>query len=374
MVYVITNTGKPLMPTTEYRARKLLKKGRAKIYKYRPFTITIIDREDGDTQPIEYKSDVGYLHVGISVASDKHEYASIQVDLLPDETEKHNDQRKYRRTRRNRKRYRKPRFNNHKRQDGWLAPSIRHKIETQLDLFRRILAACPITDAYLEMGKFDTQLLKALAEGKEAPQGKDYQQGERYGIETLRQAVFERDHHTCVFCGRSSMKDSAKLHVHHIGYWKQDRSNRLNNLATACEKCHTTANHKPGGLLHGKEPKVGSMADATYMTIIRWQLLERFKQAAPAVNVHITYGAKTKLSRQALGLEKSHANDAYSIGERHPKHRTPTILLKKIRRNDRILQKLYDAIYIDSRDGTKKTGQQPQQRQRKPASLQAEKG
>ena len=149
-----------------------------------------------------------------------------------------------------------------------------------------------------------------------------------------------------------------KLHVHHIGYWKQDRSNRLNNLATACEKCHTPANHKPGGLLHGKDPKVKNMADATYMTMIRWQLLERFKQAAPAVNVHITYGAKTKLSKQALGLEKSHANDAYSIGERHPKHRTPTILLKKVRRNDRILQKFYDAVYIDSRDGTKKTGQQ----------------
>lgn len=358
MVYVVTNTGKPLMPTTEYRARKLFKKGRAKIYKYRPFTIMIIDRENGDTQPIEYKSDVGYQHVGISVASDKHEYTSIQVDLLPDETEKHNDQRKYRRTRRNRKRYRKPRFDNRKKQDGWLAPSIRHKVDTQLDFFRRILAVCPITDAYLEMGKFDTQLLKALAEGKEAPQGKDYQQGERYGIETLRQAVFERDHHTCVFCGRSSMKDNAKLHVHHIGYWKQDRSDRLNNLATACEKCHTPANHKPGGLLYGKEPKVGGMADATYMTMIRWQLLERFKQAAPAVSVHITYGAKTKLSRQALGLAKSHANDAYSIGERHPKHRTPTILLKKIRRNDRILQKFYDAVYIDSRDGTRKTGQQ----------------
>ena len=29
MVCVVTNTGKPLMPTTEYRARKLLKSGKA---------------------------------------------------------------------------------------------------------------------------------------------------------------------------------------------------------------------------------------------------------------------------------------------------------------------------------------------------------
>lgn len=358
MVYVVTNTGKPLMPTTEPRARKLLKKGRAKIYKYRPFTIMILDREDGETQPVEYKSDVGYQHVGISVASEKHEYQSVQIDLLPDEPERHNDRRMYRQTRRNRKRYRKPRFNNRKKEEGWLAPSIQHKVDIQVTYYQKIAEVCPITTATFEMGKFDTQLLKALEEGKPLPQGKDYQKGERYGIETLRQAVFERDHHTCIFCGRSAFKDGAKLHMHHIGFWKQDRSDRLNNLATACEKCHTPANHKPGGLLYGKEPKVKSMANATYMTIIRWQMLDLLKKAAPHIQVKVVYGAQTKIQRQQLGLEKSHANDAYSIGSMHPKHRAPTILLRKERRNDRILQKFYDAIYIDSRDGKKKTGQQ----------------
>lgn len=64
MVAVVTNTGKPLMPTSPYRARKLLKKGKAKIFRYRPFTIMIVDRSDGEVQDIEYKSDTGYLHVG----------------------------------------------------------------------------------------------------------------------------------------------------------------------------------------------------------------------------------------------------------------------------------------------------------------------
>ncbi len=32
MVAVISSTGQRLMPTTEYRARKLLKSGRAEIY------------------------------------------------------------------------------------------------------------------------------------------------------------------------------------------------------------------------------------------------------------------------------------------------------------------------------------------------------
>ena len=84
-VAVIGNTGKPLMPTSPYRARRLLKSGRAKIYGYRPFTIMILDREDGAVQEIEYKSDTGYLHVGISVCSKKHEFLREQRDLLPDE-------------------------------------------------------------------------------------------------------------------------------------------------------------------------------------------------------------------------------------------------------------------------------------------------
>ena len=56
MVAVISSSGIPLMPTNEYRARRLLKSGRAEIRKYRPFTIRLLDREDGATQKIEYLS------------------------------------------------------------------------------------------------------------------------------------------------------------------------------------------------------------------------------------------------------------------------------------------------------------------------------
>ena len=47
-VAVISSTGKPLDPTHPARARKLLKNGRAKIYKHTPiFIIQLLDREDG---------------------------------------------------------------------------------------------------------------------------------------------------------------------------------------------------------------------------------------------------------------------------------------------------------------------------------------
>lgn len=159
------------MPTSAYRARKLLKKGRAVIFKYRPyFTIQLVDRADGEVQEVEYKSDTGSVHVGISVCTEKKELLSEQRDLLENEPEHHNDRKKNRRTRRNRKRYRKPRFDNRKKkpQEGhekWLPPTLLHKMEVQVRLFREFCRVVPVTSACFEMGKFDTQALKAVSKG-----------------------------------------------------------------------------------------------------------------------------------------------------------------------------------------------------------------
>ena len=64
------------------------------------------------------------------------------------------------------------------------------------------------------------------------------------------------------------------------------------------------------------------------------------------------------MSRKNLQIKKSHTNDAYAMGEFHPKHRCKEILYQKIRRNNRILSRFYDAKYIDRRDGSTKTGKQ----------------
>ena len=232
MVAVISKTGIPLMPTSNYRARKLLRKNKAVIHSHRPFTIRLTEREAGAVQPVEVCMDTGYLHIGISVKSEKHEFLSCQVDLLPDEREHHDACRSYRRTRRKRLRYRKPRFDNRRREEKWIAPSLRHKAEVHLDWLERICRVMPVTDITLEMGNFDTQLLKAMEEGKPAPKGTDYQHGERYGIATLREAVFSRDRYTCQCCGRG-IKDHAVLHVHHIRYRSMRGTDRLSNLAAS---------------------------------------------------------------------------------------------------------------------------------------------
>ena len=356
-VAVMSKTGMRLMPTSEYRARKLLKSKKATVYGYHPFTIQLTEREAGDVQPVEFCMDTGYLHIGMSVKSEKHEYLGMQVDTLTDEKQKHDSCRMYRRQRRSRKRYRQSRFNNRKRNDGWIAPSLEHKKDIHIQIISRISNVMPVTNITLEMGNFDTQVLKALEEGNPLPQGIDYQHGERYGIATLREAVFARDKYTCQCCGRT-IADGAILHVHHIIYRSRGGTNRMSNLATVCDRCHTPANHKPRGKLYNWKPKIASFKGATYMTTIRWKLYNEVKSKFPDVNIHITYGAETKERRRVFDITKSHVNDAFVMGQFHPKHRSKPVCYKKKRRNNRCLEKFYDAKYIDARDGKKKSGQE----------------
>lgn len=354
--FVIALDGTKLMPTTNVKkVRKLLKTNRAIIYCYNPFTIQLQYDSEKQTQPIEFTEDTGYQNVGVSLKSEKHEYVSETRILLKDEVEHHNDCRKYRRSRRNRKRYRASRFNNRiaSKKKGLLAPSLRNKKDQHVKLFELYNKVCPITSVTLEIGQFDTQVLKAVENGGPIPKGIDYQYGEQYGYTTLREAVFARDKYTCAVCGKS-MKENAILKVHHIGYWMGDRTNRLSNLLTVCTHCHTSKNHKQNGKLYGLKPITKSFKNAAFMNSVKFQIYEEFKKLHSKVS--ITFGSITKKVRNDRNIEKSHANDAYCIGQYYPKHRCKSVTYQKKRRNNRILEKFYDAKYIDIRDGKKKSG------------------
>ena len=363
MVTVLSSTKQKLMPTTSYRARRLLKKGKATIYKYRPFTIILTGRTSGDVQEIEYKCDTGYKHIGVSICSQKQELVSNEFELLDGEPERHKDCASYRKTRRNRLRYRKPRFNNRKKKykknlvDGkYLAPSIRNKLEQHIKIFESFYEVMPITSAVFEMGQFDIQLLEALESGSKPPEGTDYQHGERYLTASLREAVFQRDNYTCQICGKG-LKDKVILKTHHIGFYKNDHSNKVKNLLTVCSKCHTPSNHKESGKLWGL-PYAKNYKDAAFMNTVKWHLYNLLKTNYKDVKFNITFGALTKVKRHELGISKSHANDAFAMGLLHPKKRCRTRYFKKCRRNNRILSKFYDAKFIDSRDKSIKFGKE----------------
>ncbi len=353
-VFVIANDGTKLMPTDIRHARRLMKRKEAVIYKHEPFTIRLTRESGHNVQEIEFKMDTGDKHIGVSVCSEKHEFVSAQFDPLKDETERHNDQRKYRRTRRNRRRYRKPRFDNRNKPEGWLAPSIQHKADLHVQLFRRYCEVCPITKATIEVGSFDTHAMQEYEQYGTVISGTDYQKGPRYGYESQKEALLYRQGYKCPLCGKPFIGNDVR--IHHRGYWMGDRSNRLNNLMAIHANEHTPANHQPCGKLFGIKPLTSSYSATAFMNTVRWHIISTLKDRYPEVDIRHTYGAETKMHRHDLKIRKSHANDAYAMGDFHPVHRSETKHCQKRRRNNRILSKFYDAKYVDIRDGKVKKG------------------
>jgi len=142
-IFVISRDGSPLMPTTCYgKVRHMLKDGRAVVKSNNPFTIQLTYETTSYVQPVELCVDTGYVHIGVSAKSSQEEHVAVQYDLLTNEKEMHDAQRKIRRSRRNRKRYRAPRFDNRRasKKKGWLAPSLKNKSDMHLQFIDKY---CP---------------------------------------------------------------------------------------------------------------------------------------------------------------------------------------------------------------------------------------
>ena len=80
-VYVLGKHKTPLMPCTERRARLLLERGRARIHRMFPFTIRLIDRENGSIQPLILKLDPGSKQTGIAIIRENESTAHV-VSLI----------------------------------------------------------------------------------------------------------------------------------------------------------------------------------------------------------------------------------------------------------------------------------------------------
>ena len=185
MVYILSLTGKPLMPTKRHgKVRRLLRDGLAKVVKRCPFTIQLLFETGEEVQPVVLGVDAGSRHIGISATTEGKVLYEADVELRNDIVELLSTRREARRARRNRKtRYRKPRFLNrvHSKNKGWLAPSIEQKISSHLTVIRKVTELLPVSEIVIETASFDTLLLEAQEEGKVLPKGTDYQQGEQFG-------------------------------------------------------------------------------------------------------------------------------------------------------------------------------------------------
>lgn len=68
VVYVLSTSGKPLMPTTRCgHVRILLKEGKARVVERMPFTIQLTYQSEEETQPLYLGIDPGRTNVGVAV-------------------------------------------------------------------------------------------------------------------------------------------------------------------------------------------------------------------------------------------------------------------------------------------------------------------
>ena len=319
-VFVVDTMYKPLDPVHPGYARLLLSSGKAAVYRRYPFTIILKKRvEEPITQPLRLKLDPGSKTTGIAIINDTSGEVVFAAELIHrgqairDALERRRTLRRSRRQRHTR--YRKPRFDNRRRKQGWLAPSLESRIANTLTWVQRLRKYCPIAAISQELVKFDMQAMQHAE-----IRGIEYQQGNLQGYE-LREYLLEKWRRICAYCG----KKDVPLQIEHIQCRKYGGSERVSNLTLACEPCNTEKGtqdikvflkNKPDALKHILATSRAPLKDAAAVNATRWALYERPK--ATSLPVEAGTGGMTKFHRMTQGLGKAHWIDAACVGKSTP--------------------------------------------------------
>jgi len=220
--------------------------------------------------------------------------------------------RAIRRGRRNRNtRYRQERFLNRTRPKGWLAPSIKSRVDNIQTWFVRFLKLAPIESISMELVRFDMQIMQDAEIS-----GVEYQQGELQGYE-VREYLLEKFGRKCAYCGATDVA----LEIEHITAKSRGGSNRVSNLCTACHKCNQEkGNQAVQEFLKGK-PEVlkrvlaqakAPLKDAAAVNSTRWATWNMFN--ATGLPVEVGTGGRTKFNRVSQDYPKAHWIDAACVG------------------------------------------------------------
>ncbi|MGW2191863.1 RNA-guided endonuclease IscB, partial [Streptosporangium sp. NPDC001682] len=240
-MFVLDHHGHPLDPCHPARARRLPAAGRAVVHRHTPFVIRLKDRDAATStvEGVQVGIDPGSKHTGLAVFTDdggsrSGKYA-IQLDhrgrAIRDRLSARAALRRGRRSRN--LRHRAPRFLNRTKPKGWLAPSLRHRVDTTLSWVARLTRWAPVRAVHVERVAFDTH---ALSAGKPL-QGVEYQQGTLAGYE-VREYLLATWGRACAYCGASGVP----LNLDHIHPRSRGGSDRISNLTLACIRCNQTKN------------------------------------------------------------------------------------------------------------------------------------
>ena len=316
-VSVLDKNKNPLAPCSPRRCRILLSTGKAFVLKRFPFTIIL--KREVDTPvllDLRLKIDPGSKTTGIAIVNQSNGEVIFAAELSHHGhliKESLDSRRSLRRGRRNRKtRYRKARFLNRTRPEGWLAPSSESRISNIITWTNRLSRAYSITCVAVELVKFDMQLMN-----NPEISGIEYQQGELQGYE-VREYLLEKFRRSCCYCG----KKDVPLQIEHINPKSRGGTNKISNLCLSCKKCNLekgTKTAKEFGFPLVQAQANKPLKDAAAVNTIRLALLTNLK--FNGYKVETGSGGLTKFNRTRQGLGKSHWIDAACVGRS-----TPTVL------------------------------------------------
>ena len=314
MVFVIDANKKPLDMCHPAKARKLLRDGRAAVYRKEPFTIILKKEVGSDTEPsYRLKIDYGSRHTGLAVLKNEKVCWLGQIDHRTNIKDLLDKRRGYRRRRRNANlRYRKARFLHRTRPEGWLPPSLMSRVNNIKTFVRRLTAMLPLGAISYENVKFDTQKLM-----NPDISGIEYQQGTLAGYE-VREYLSEKFSHRCCYCGTPE-GNGTRFEVEHIVPKSRGGSSRISNLAWSCHECNAEKGNRTAaeyGHPEVQRQAKASLRDAAMVTATRWKVLEMLKSFG--LPVECGTGGLTRYNRTKHCIPKDHCLDACCVGRSTP--------------------------------------------------------
>lgn len=356
-VFVIGPDRTPLMPMNAAKARKLLKQKKAVVVNHGPFCIQILfTPESTADQPVRAGIDYGAKEAGIAIVQERSKKQNITlltgiISVANDIARRMEIRRSYRRARRSRLRYRKPRYDNRVRvkchicgrnankgqqtckehrdakPEGkvnpniWLPPSAKARKDSITRVVKRLLRWIPIKTCLIQTGRFDTQKLS-----RPNIDLTGYQQGPVYNRDIVKAAlIFEYGRREkeedrvkiiprCCYCD----KEGVALEIEHIIPKAKGGRNNWPNLTLACKDCNN--------LKGDKTPAEANMTllykpQAFYLSRVFKHALS-FQQgknylansiSSLGIPCSFTYGQFTSWQRKRFGIDKTSCNDSVLI-------------------------------------------------------------
>lgn len=315
-VFVIDAARRPLSMCHPARARALLREGKAAILRRYPFTIILSEElPTAVVKPLTLKVDPGAKETGITLvdAQNRVLFAAVLTHRGNAIKESLTERKQYRHSRRARKtRYRPARFDHRTRPDGWLPPSLQHRVDTTLTWVNRFRRFALIDGLSLERVKFDMHLMQ-----NPEISGVEYMQGELQGYQ-VREYILEKFNRTCCYCGATNVP----LEVEHVVAKSNGGSNRVSNLCLACQPCNLKKDALRIEVFLAKRPELLAklkaqikkpLAAAAAVNATRNAILAAL--CATGLPVETGSGAQTKSNRIKLGYPKAHWIDAACVGD-----------------------------------------------------------